>query len=160
MALFEDLDSTIKAQWVEALRSGNFDQGKGRLKALDPIANTVEHCCLGVLCEVLELDEYTNTEGNQVFCAYNYLDEHLYIQKGVPVSDDTLQNSLMLPDDLANHLNLESHELALLMSMNDGCIDKSVGNGEGKRYTFSEIASIIEDGTWDQMPNNRAEDDK
>lgn len=34
--------------WVEALRSGEYQQTKGHLQ------NSVGHCCLGVLCEVAE----------------------------------------------------------------------------------------------------------
>jgi hypothetical protein len=36
----------IKAKWVEALRSGEYKQGKGLL------AEDNKFCCLGVLCEV------------------------------------------------------------------------------------------------------------
>jgi hypothetical protein len=37
----------IKAQWVAALRSGEFEQGKTALKT-----NEGSYCCLGVLCEL------------------------------------------------------------------------------------------------------------
>ena len=33
-------------QWVQALRSGEYHQGHGRLKNAD------EYCCLGVLCDI------------------------------------------------------------------------------------------------------------
>ena len=42
-----------KADWVAALRSGKYKQGKERLKANsvdDP--NLCEYCCMGVLCEI------------------------------------------------------------------------------------------------------------
>ncbi len=42
------MDSEIKAQWVAALRSGEYQQGGGSLH--NPENNT--HCCLGVLCEL------------------------------------------------------------------------------------------------------------
>jgi hypothetical protein len=52
------------AQWIDALRSGNFTQTTGALK------NLKGHCCLGVLCEAVvgkpELDadmEYVYTSG-------------------------------------------------------------------------------------------------
>lgn len=41
-------------KWVPALRSGEFKQGKGALKAVDPLGNA-EHCCLGVACELADL---------------------------------------------------------------------------------------------------------
>ena len=34
-------------KWVEALRSGKYEQGKRRLKQRDS-----GHCCLGVLCDI------------------------------------------------------------------------------------------------------------
>lgn len=40
------LDKEVKAKWVEALRSGKFKQGKGKLKYGD------NYCCLGVACEI------------------------------------------------------------------------------------------------------------
>jgi len=40
------MDPKIKAQWVAALRSGEYKQGKGVLRKGN------ELCCLGVLCEV------------------------------------------------------------------------------------------------------------
>lgn len=41
------MNREIKQRWVEALRSGEFEQGTHRLRNRD---NT--YCCLGVLCEL------------------------------------------------------------------------------------------------------------
>jgi hypothetical protein len=43
------MDPTIKAKWLEALRSGQYEQGHDALH--DPEKNTF--CCLGVLSEVV-----------------------------------------------------------------------------------------------------------
>lgn len=40
------LNDVAKA-WVEALRSGDYEQGKGKLRTLDS-----KFCCLGVLCDL------------------------------------------------------------------------------------------------------------
>lgn len=40
------LTETLKAKWIAALKSGQFKQGKDRLKNKD------KYCCLGVLREV------------------------------------------------------------------------------------------------------------
>ena len=40
------MDATIAKQWVEALRSGKYKQGKLSLKDGDG------YCCLGVLCDI------------------------------------------------------------------------------------------------------------
>lgn len=41
------MDSRIKVLWVEALRSGKYEQGKHALRSADN-----KYCCLGVLCEI------------------------------------------------------------------------------------------------------------
>ena len=45
------MNQEIKAQWVQALRSGEYEQGKS---ALHIISGDGKHtyCCLGVLCEL------------------------------------------------------------------------------------------------------------
>jgi hypothetical protein len=40
----------IKAKWVEALRSGKYEQGKNTLRS-----GNDRFCCLGVLCDVLQV---------------------------------------------------------------------------------------------------------
>lgn len=46
------MNPEAKREWVEALRSGKYTQGKGRL-GYDWGSNTEPHyCCLGVLCEI------------------------------------------------------------------------------------------------------------
>lgn len=41
------MNRKIKQKWLNALRSGNFQQGTGKLR--DSNGN---YCCLGVLCEI------------------------------------------------------------------------------------------------------------
>jgi hypothetical protein len=44
------MDKGIKADWLTALRSGEYKQGKGFLKSQQ--GEHVSYCCLGVLCEL------------------------------------------------------------------------------------------------------------
>lgn len=46
------MDQAVKTEWVKALRSGEYKQGKGRLMLKDAEGNTT-FCCLGVLCNIL-----------------------------------------------------------------------------------------------------------
>ncbi len=50
----------IQTKWLEALESGKYEQGQGRLCLLDQRGNK-EYCCLGVLCEVMGLP-YTSPD--------------------------------------------------------------------------------------------------
>lgn len=44
---------TTAGEWVDALRSGDYKQGRGTLKTLLS-ENVTQHCCLGVLCDILD----------------------------------------------------------------------------------------------------------
>jgi hypothetical protein len=44
------MNAAVKAKWLEALRSGEYEQGMGALK------KDGKYCCLGVLCDVLIKD--------------------------------------------------------------------------------------------------------
>ena len=44
------MDKRIKKKWVDALRSGKYKQGQGRLKGVDDT-----YCCLGVLCKIANI---------------------------------------------------------------------------------------------------------
>lgn len=63
----------VAKQWVEALRSGEFKQGRGRLKreAFDPDGSGAQmgytHCCLGVLCEIIGAKETQMPGGSIAF---------------------------------------------------------------------------------------------
>ena len=46
----EPMNPTIKAQWLEALRSGEYKQGREYLRQSNK--DTVLYCCLGVLCDL------------------------------------------------------------------------------------------------------------
>ena len=45
------MKSDIAALWIDALRSGLYAQGDGRLTTIMPSGDK-EYCCLGVLCEL------------------------------------------------------------------------------------------------------------
>jgi hypothetical protein len=40
--------------WVAALRSGEYKQGRNRLRLEDPVTGEITWCCLGVACDVAE----------------------------------------------------------------------------------------------------------
>jgi hypothetical protein len=48
----------LAAKWVAALRSGNFEQGKGLLCYLQ--GQYLKYCCLGVLAEICGLQKVPN----------------------------------------------------------------------------------------------------
>jgi hypothetical protein len=59
------LPEHIKTQWLEALRSGKYKQGKEWLKIKK--GDEWWHCCLGVLCEIREVEQEVR-ERTTSFC--------------------------------------------------------------------------------------------
>lgn len=47
----------VRQEWVKALRSGDYQQGVGKLRSLDD-----KYCCLGVLCELAVKSDVTFVE--------------------------------------------------------------------------------------------------
>jgi len=60
------MDQNIKEQWVEALRSGKYEQGRCWLRHKD------KFCCLGVLCDLHA--QATNCDWEEYNNIGNYLD--------------------------------------------------------------------------------------
>lgn len=87
------MDATYKEKWLEALRSGNYEQGKGFLKNWD------KYCCLGVLCSI-HPDTVADGSG--------------FVIKGERGYHDTY-----LPDTIAENLGLDENTLDNLVDMND-----------------------------------------
>lgn len=61
------MDQQVKEKWVAALRSGRYEQARGKLRV--GWEGKEGYCCLGVLCEVaiesgLEVRTMTYTEGD------------------------------------------------------------------------------------------------
>ena len=57
--MHDRMNQEIKAKWLDALRSGKYEQGTGALRNRfleDEFAPTPHfaYCCLGVLCDVME----------------------------------------------------------------------------------------------------------
>ncbi len=54
----------IKKRWVEALRSGEYNQAIGSLRKTLDDGVTVGYCCLGVLCDVVRFDPEIHGEAD------------------------------------------------------------------------------------------------
>ncbi len=112
------MNPDIKAQWVEALRSGEFKQGKGVLQRSDG-----KFCCLGVLCELAAragvIESPTIFDGS-----YIYASEGAYL----PIEVSTWAG-------LSDNYSPRNPRIANIVSL-------AKRNDEG--LPFSEIADLIE----------------
>lgn len=109
------MNPEIKAEWVAALRSGNYVQTIYVLNW-----NNEKFCCLGVLCEIQGLEKIGEHLSGRVY----------YRENMSPASE-------LLPKDFAARLGLKDsgwiEELGLsLTELNDA------------GFTFDQIADIVE----------------
>ena len=51
------MNAELKAKWLEALRSGKYDQTSGQLRAGNCF------CCLGVLCDIFNPSGWVKSDG-------------------------------------------------------------------------------------------------
>lgn len=127
MATKRILTDEVMRKWIEALRSGEYKQGFGTLKMStdDDPDNKSEHqfCCLGVLCDVLEVPNKPIKEDTDEYW-------FLFDFTKYEVSYENFDNlPITISDELLNHYNIDTHKL---VSMNDE--DSS---------TFRDIADYI-----------------
>lgn len=64
MSTITKMDPEVKARWVAALRSGDYEQGAHALRT-----NDNRYCCLGVLCDVVDPAGWSSGGGHR--CGIN-----------------------------------------------------------------------------------------
>lgn len=83
--------------WIEALRSGKFNQTTGVLKS-----NSDGYCCLGVICEIQNIKSY------QDYTSYTF------------VFEDFIEDKNLIPEDhFYDMVGLDPIQLDFLVSAND-----------------------------------------
>ena len=113
------MNPDIKVRWVEALRSGRYEQARGVLRKQIDDQGRVGYCCLGVLCDL-----YVGL-GVGHWGVSNY-------DGSVSFRTEGGSASIYPPAEAAVHAGLDNHDMQDLAFMND----------EGA--TFAEIANKIE----------------
>ena len=119
------MNADVKKKWVEALRSGEYKQGQGRLQ------RDGAFCCLGVLCDLhakeTGLKWMTHAEAFSPVWPYSSDGALVYIGR-----------SAELPDEVVSWAGVEDSNPQV------GAKAAYVWNdAEGK--TFTEIADLIEE---------------
>lgn len=106
----------LKAKWLEALRSGKYQQAHGTLKDIHGAM-----CCLGVACDIIDPG------------AWNIAPTKHDDTEGFGWND----NSPAYVTAPIRHLGITSNQAMMLAKMNDG-------NEHYRRHSFAEIADWIE----------------
>jgi hypothetical protein len=113
------MDPKIKEKWIEALRSGKYEQGEGTLNKDN------KFCCLGVLCEVVGLEKHFDSFSLKTLYAIGSDEDG-----GIYLEDD-------LGPNCRKYFNIDVDNEKILVNMNDG-------NEDYRIHSFNEIADWIE----------------
>lgn len=120
----------IKAQWVQALRSGEYQQGRGRLVRQGYDNSWREYCCLGVLCELAIKEGVVEQDVNPVLGIVGYR-----------APGSSIVVSTYLPEAVRQWADIDKLDPVVdgqtLSDRNDGTHDHAAD--------FDEIANLIED---------------
>jgi len=101
------MNPEIKTKWLDALRSGKYKQGRGRLRDLDD-----KYCCLGVLCDIISPDRWKPT-GRDCF-PWSYNGEStialgLYVKKVAKISAEQSAKLLVKNDNGESFLEIADY---------------------------------------------------
>lgn len=127
------MNPEIKAQWVAALRSGEYEQGKRALSVNN------QYCCLGVLCDLAEKAGVVESTTDTIEDPTDPFGDHR-----VPVKFYGRNSaSSFLPKEVVDWS--EADDGIVDVSTPDGHFGLHILNDQGN--TFAEIADFIEQDT-------------
>jgi hypothetical protein len=118
------------AKWIDALESGNYEQGKGELKAPSGF------CCLGVACEIDPDVKYSNSDLDYAFNGYSADTELPYGYKselGLLQGCGGAENKTVIYKG-STVRDGEGTVARSLITLNDQC-----------SFTFKQIARVLRD---------------
>lgn len=124
------MNKEIKQKWINALVSGKYQQGKGKL------CRDNKYCCLGVLAEELGvLGDYPESDPQGL----HSIDGKLATYRVIPTASGWKSHSV-LTAKIRKEVGLSMEDQDLLIDMNDG-----IGKFWGNSKPFSQIADWIEE---------------
>ena len=129
------MNPEVKQKWIDALRSGKYEQGCERLRSVSG------YCCLGVLCDLyaqehdVEWDFRGNEETNLQPMDYWYFDDQ----------------SEFLPKVVMNWAGLKTHNPSVKVDIEDNddgdnsFYTDEIANVNDSGYTFNDLSKIIQE---------------
>lgn len=124
------MDQDIKARWVAALRSGQYQQTEGYLQTRDGF------CCLGVLCEIAVQDGVIQSEVREVHEA------HTNTQGIVTYGTEGNTMEAVLPSPVYDWARLDDSNPRVIY---DGVSIPISDLNDDEKLNFDQIADVIEE---------------
>lgn len=139
------MNADIKKKWIEALRSGQYEQGRSYLRTEHP-SGAARHCCLGVLCELYMQAhpraqwEAGDTDGHEGWRVYS-LDRSDGLLPDVVIAWAEIDQQLGIGD---MYVRIDGTREVTLTRLNDGF------PGDARQpaidpHNFEQIARLVEE---------------
>jgi hypothetical protein len=122
------MNPLVKKQWVDALRSNQYEQGTDCLRS-----GKDKFCCLGVLCD---LAVKAGVIPEPEFVMYNYEDPSRYRYD---------RSETLLPSKVASWAELDVDPEILIDDEFGRSSETLTELNDGKHYPFNKIADLIEE---------------
>jgi hypothetical protein len=131
------MNADVAKKWVDALRSGDYSQGKGRLCSVTEDDDKY-FCCLGVLCDLYE------REHSDMYGITQVVEEKIDFDYDYDIKHEVYynHNNLTLPQSVMEWSGIK-HGDGTFTSDIEGETSLALLNDENG-LTFDEIANIIE----------------
>ena len=128
------MNPEVKQKWIDALRSGKYEQGSEKLRSVSG------YCCLGVLCDLYAQEHDTQWEfrGNE---ETNLQPMDYWYYEG---------ESEFLPESVMDWAELKTHNPTVRVYCEDSddedtCYyNDEIANVNDSGYSFNQIADTIE----------------
>jgi hypothetical protein len=129
---YQPMDPVVKSRWLDALRSGDFEQGREFLERVDETKKffglvtkkSSKYCCLGVLASIESVPKSVNDSSDVITMRYDFGDFSEDLEDGFGSSES------MIPE---GYLGISYNAAITLADMNDSGAN------------FIEIANWIEE---------------
>ena len=128
------MNPEVKQKWIDALRSGKYEQGSEKLRSVSG------YCCLGVLCDLYAQEHNVEWEFRGRGGTYLQPQDYWYF-------DD---QSEFLPKIVMNWAGLKTHNPSVRVDIEDNFDDDNsfytdeIANVNDSGYTFMDLSKIIE----------------
>ncbi len=117
------MELALKNKWIEALRSGEYLQGKGALREAGRGGKADKYCCLGVLIDIADAERWIEHDVNPgENIQAKFTDSH-------GTGDNHAEGEL--EGDLKDICDLTKAQSSMLITLNDGIRYGCASNKEG-----------------------------
>lgn len=137
------MNEEIKAQWVSALRSGEYEKGRGvlhRVRRDESGTEIATFCCLGVLCD---LAYKAGVVDRQLVTAST--NETVFAYRSLNADEGDVGDRSYLPPDVGEWADIDTHSPEVVFGTGALARTNTLANLNDEEFRqFEPIADLIE----------------